>query len=666
VIGLALAGAAAAASGGSTLVRNLRDHNLGPNDGRIVCWEVGDSTAAGGTTALGRHMAWPPFMVGREACDVIVSCPRPGEDSGQFLTDRADAVLAGRFAEDVLGTCSHGAFLKGSGRCACRTDAECQKRRGGRCVGGVCVASDVGRDACTSVHACARQRACIAPPDKIDLLFGYNDVVVARNPIAAGEAQAQDPECALGMALGAKTTQPPMWCPRIEPGADPRSAYACPTTFCSRDEDGSYAGPCLGVRDGPAGEPVLCRISFGVTCTLDSPTCGADRDCPRGQTCIDAIGSIPWLPVGHCVCASDAQCPPGRHCVGPAGEKMCRLACDDRAACGTSGAACDADSCATPGFCDAPTLGFCQGLKACPCSAISCRTDDDCGGTKLVGRLGGVRTRFLQGTCNPATGRCAHCGLNVCPLKAAWAGGCSCTGPADCGPGGACRNGTCAAGAPARTACTGDDVCAPGQRCLSARRQLERGYLAHRLPEPLLATVVRRLSERIEALERSSGDRDGGPILVVSTPPLPGGLTTAGTTRSYAMCSGAFLNDFDYYHDAANALRAVVPPQRLVTHDGPGGFDQRRIREPLHAPDGTHFSALGAEAVAAAFARTLDRLNVCLDDATGAPQRYCRAADGTYRDVPCSGGCADGTCVRRPCNGDEAACPAPTDSCGPE
>jgi hypothetical protein len=201
---------------------------------------------------------------------------------------------------------------------------------------------------------------------------------------------------------------------------------------------------------------------------------------------------------------------------------------------------------------------------------------------------------------------------------------------------------------------------------MSARRQLERGFLAHRLPEPLLATVVRELQARIDALVESSGDTDGGPILVVAAPPLPGGLTSDGGAREYLACRGEFLADFEYYRDAARALRGVLPPHRIVTHDGPDGFNRRRTTEPLHTPDGTHLSALGAEAVAAAIAHRVERLNVCLDDTTGEPQRYCRDADGSYRDAPCGGSCPEGSCVRRPCGGDEAACPAPTDSCGPE
>lgn len=647
----------------------MRDHNLGPNDGRVVCWEVGDSTAAGDQRPGElRHAAWPPAMVGREACDVIVSCPRPGEDSGQFLAGRAKTVLAGRFFGDGYGSCPGGAFLVGQGRCECRSDAECQRRGGGRCTDGVCTASDDGRDACTTNRVCARRRACVAKPDKIDLLLGYNDVLVAQNPPARGEAQVHDPECDLAIAFGGRTTQPPEWCPRIEAGADPRKDYACPPTFCSRDADGPYDGPCLGALDGQPGEVGVCRRPMpGAGCTLSSRECGHDRDCPQGQTCVGAIATLPRLAVGHCVCASDANCPPGHHCVGPAGARMCRRACDDgAAACGASGAACDRASCATPGFCDAPGDRFCQGLKACPCSAISCRGDADCGGTLLDRRLGGIRTRFLQGTCNPATGRCTHCGLHACPLEAAWTGGCSCRAAADCGPDGACRAGECVAGAPARTACADDAACAPGERCLAARRQLERGYLAHRLPEPLLATVVRRLQQRIEARMKRMGDTDGGPILVVSAPPLPGGVTTTGKVRPYLTCGGQFFADFDYYADATDALRSVVPARHLVTHDGVDGFNRRRTTEPLHARDGTHLSPLGAEVVADAFARRLARLNVCLDDATGDPQRYCRAADGRWGDRPCTGGCAAGDCLPRPCDGDDAACPAPTDSCGPE
>lgn len=635
-----------------------------------MCWEVGDSTAGGGQgSAEPAHAGWPRRMVGRQPCDVIVSCPRPGEDSGQFLAWRAAKILDGRFVDHWSGACPGGTFLAGTGRCECRADAECQVRRGGRCAGGVCTTSDAGRDACTTNRACARRRACIAKPDKIDLLLGYNDVLVARNPPGRGEAQAHDPNCDVGAVLGYRTTQPPKWCPRIEAGADPRATYACPPAFCSRDDDGAHDGPCLGVRDGPAGEPVLCRRDVpGSTCTLSSWECGHDRDCPGNQTCVGATPGVPRLQTGRCTCAADAECPSGHHCVGPRGWKTCRRACDDgEAPCGRSGAACDRTSCAVPGFCDAPAHRFCQGLKACPCSAISCRTDEDCGGTRLALRLGGVRTRFLQGTCNPATGRCAHCGLHACPLEAAWAGGCSCASAAECGPDGVCRDGVCAAGTPSRTTCTDDGACAAGQRCMSARRQLERGFLAHRLPEPLLATVVRALAERIDETVRRVGDTDGGPILVVSAPPLPGGRTTAGTSRPYLTCGGEFLADFDYYRDATDALRRVLPAHRLVTHAGPDGFDRRRLEEPLHSPDGTHLSPLGAEVVADAIVRQVERLNVCLDDATGEPQRYFRDATGSYGDAPCGDDCPVGSsCVRRPCGGDEAACPAPTDSCGPE
>lgn len=639
---------------------------------------------------LNERVGWPGGMDGETACDVLVQCPKGGEDSGQMVTNRAQDLIRGRFSNGTFSLCPGGQFLAGSGQCECTSNAECQTSSGGACTKkcrgsgnsctsdgdctgegagaclGLCTASDASRHECTSETMCAANRACVAEPDVLVIENSANDQMLAANPAGTGEQNYPDPDCERPRAVGAGTTQPPKWCPAITAGLDPTTDYGCPPTYCSTDADGSFAGKCFGAIKG-TGTPV-CMVNNVVSqCTAYAPACGEDKDCTASgastpMTCEGEVASLPDYPIGYCSCDADTDCPTGYWCIANGSEpSICRLSCENAqsSVCSPAGA-----SCVSNGAKD-----YCQGKKACPCRAISCTTDADCGGTTLTSRFGGFRTRFLQGTCNTALGKCDNCGAVTCSVEDAWEGPCSCDSNDDCDPGGTCNTTTklCSASSdPAKLACRVDGECASGHRCMSAWKQVQRGYLqGHHFP-PMLAEAVRRFDAKITEQAALFPNADGDPFTLWLEPAFPGGPTATGGFIPDAACGNSnFLLDVDYYRLAGQAMSRILPPHRYISLSTPTGFNQRRMVEALHGLDAIHLAVPGSDSVGGAAGGGVNKLDVCINDATREPQLYCQNADGTYQaNTPCTTTCATGRCVRRVCEGQDSNCPAPGDSCG--
>lgn len=636
------------------------DCDLGTCDEAATCSE----SCPGGTCPTAR-VGWMASLGARVNADAIIACGQGGEDMGQMVANRFQAVLAGSHA-----SCE---AVSGSGACTCTTGtvtADCGA--GGTCTSNLCVAGDLGRTNCVTNSGCNVGRVCQFPaPDYLVTLEDYN----APFPFGIGEVGSppgnvgvmHDPECKTPTAIwGALSTQPLKGCPTYAASG----AFTCPVTACTVDSDGASLSPqsvCFGRctnKDQGCKAPVDCGNLFSTDCTAYSYGCASDADCALGATCDGGDATWPGRLQGICRPASDANCPANYKAIGPVGKKMCRRACASGVdtSCGAQSSCVSVD---TP-TADANGTFVCRGRASCPCDAISCMADSDCGpapdgATILTNRTGGFRKRVLRGTCNLARGKCTACGLVSCGDEARLVGPCSCTSNAECdtsgGSGdGVCTHNVCTAGKPTRTSCTSATQCASGRQCLRPTRQFQAfqaGYYG------LARQMSKRMTDIVEAMP--AGTR---PRLLFAELPTPGGLTSSGTTVNDTSCEGGWFAR-DYFQSVGDSYRSApwIAARHVVNCPS---FQNRRMRLPFRV-DQTHFATLGSNEVSICLADTLNRLNVCLKTDGVTPQKYCQAATGTWTSTICetSSDCAAGaSCFRRRCDGSAGNCPDGGDSCG--
>lgn len=245
----------------------------------------------------------------------------------------------------------------------CTVDADCS---GSTCVGGsnqgaVCTVSSTctGGGTCTAGGTCADYPA----PDYVLPLVGFNELV-------GGVYDECDNVFGFGLPCPKSTAGSPSATPT--PGF-----YACTRAACSA------ATECA------AGTGGLCSNDF-------TKACDADGDCSGGGTCSHARARGVSLCFSTCETSTTQECFGTNVCYG--GSNL--------------GAACSADStCTGGGVCgasDCPTGEMCLSsakMCGCPCSAIPCVTDADCGPGLVVK---GARTHRQYGTC--VSGACTNCG----------------------------------------------------------------------------------------------------------------------------------------------------------------------------------------------------------------------------------------------------------------
>lgn len=631
------------------------DCNFGTCDESATCVE----SCPGGFCANERF-GW---MVGLDALvptDCLVQCGQGGDDYGAFLKERFPGILDGL----ANGTTQCEA-LRGSGACTCGTsDAACNACAGnpaipcttdtdctavggpclnspaGSCVGGVCVAGQPQRLACTSGSDCSVFTSCQLPKPDYLLGFLYNDVQpyplgsFYQKPLA-GFMGATDPECetVASAASEGAGTGPVHHCPQLGTGA-----YAQPETACDADSDCASLSPksvCLGrCRSSSDNSCLGAGLCGSVGCTVGETLCHRSSDCTRGKTCSIESEAPGTTFGGRCLCTSDSQCEPGYACVGDVGSKVCRKTCT---------VATETTDCGATNTCD-PTTLVCHGRCTVPASAIACTGDADCGrggGVSVGLKRGGLGDLFLRGTCNRDAGRCTCTGLATCSeIPSLLARPCSCQSDADCGEGGDCHDvlKECIAGEPARLDCQDARQCAPGRQCLRCTAQAN-----HLTTQTQIAgRAMRQMKAIIDALPEPPESR---PVLIAVEPPLTAGMTVGGGTVPDVACTSQWWNR-GYFARLAETFRGILPSRHVI--DTPT-FDTQRGLQALHI-DPVHYTLAGSNVVATdlAFNGTtgLNALNVCRLGNTIA--KMCRAPDGTFpRRCTCAGDidCGPGVCV---------------------
>lgn len=666
-------------SGDSTVSCTVSgDCNLGTCDTTATC----DDACPDGSCPTAR-VGWGVPIAQQVPLDALLVCGKGGEDIEQMRATRFDGVSRG-----VLDWTTFCQLDVGTGACGCTTNADCGT--GGTCSaegsGGVptdgrgarCTAGDFARTHCTRGNSligdtdCAGALACLAPPpDHVVVLEPYN----ATLPVAFGSATdppgVLDPQC---RAVGTITQGAA--CPTLATSG----TYRCAPTTCTADTGCSGVSPtstCTTGRCLTASGIYQCSGNglgpcFGVgNCSVSTAACRDNADCGAGFTCVGAlthsdVADSPGLWTGRCACDATASCPSGYACVGDSGSRLCRKTCTVSGDCQSTNTGL---SCATTTDAGGASVKVCQALCRCDCQAITCTSDADCGQPPTGKRAltSRARPRYLQGTCNPASGRCWNCGYAGCTSGDVRSGPCSCTTNADCGTGGTCSTEkVCTAGEATRTACGTDGHCGPGQRCLAQHKQFLQYLRGH-------AGLVAEASVRMQRALDGLADADGGPLLWVSEAPLLNGLLVDGVTRlddrecTSAWHQNALVSSVDWL-----AGSTTVPARRVIAQTA---FNRDRFLKPYHV-DSVHFSSDGSLAAGQPIADVLNRANICVTDATGAPQLYCVTQTGTATTTACttSADCeANGTCTggkcrcqRRRCDGSDANCPAAGDTCFPE
>lgn len=603
--------------------------------------------------------------------DVFIKWPKGGEDAGQFYHDRWPDV------QDGKGTATSNGFALGG-------------------APGVC---SVGGAACASVNDCASGYCQFPKCDDIYFLEPYNGIFAhglaeIGGPINHGEQttylRPHDPECETVFSLqgnGVVYDQPVEYCPQY--GA---SGYARSVTPCdSQNEcDGisttsSCLGRCINTAKGCSydGDP-NCS---GGGCTIDAPSCSKSDECriatgaSVARTCsVDTSAFRGALPIGLCQCTADNQCPTGFWCVVEGSAGLCRRKCDTNgnADCdsGPGDAVCDAAACGSGRVtCSNSGNDYCQGRCNVPCNAISATTDDDCGSTTLwdssaTARGGQLRTPLvIKGKRNPSSGNCACCGLVGCTEhEALLRGGCSCDDNSDCNGGGTCDpNRKVCVGTGSRSNCKLDSECDPAERCMRCQEQADA-------LERVVAGLPIEVAERMQADINAYPESDQRPALFVIEVPLPGGILTDGSMSNDAACVAAH-GSRAYYVDLNNRLAAstVIPSLHKISM---AAYNVARHALGL-LTDHVHPNILGGAYWASLIRAHREKLNTCVKDSDGSPQKYCKNANDTFDDDNGTSTCTtnadcdtDETCSRRPCvNSDgttnDSNCPSssPADHC---
>lgn len=206
--------------------------------------------------------------------------------------------------------------------------------------------------------------------------------------------------------------------------------------------------------------PILAVVALACACA-DPPTegrCTTERDCRRGQACVDGrCGGVP-------ACAFDVDCAAGRICVGlRCVARSCRDDgdCPDRRCVGGWCRPPTSEVCADDGDCPAGRCveGACT-VDPCPPTgcAAACAADDDCPDDAFCADDTLCRVGCRAGGCPAATGAA------LCDLDSRRCVRVECGADADCPPEAYCGDGAC------RPGCRLEPDTCPG-RCDRATRR---------------------------------------------------------------------------------------------------------------------------------------------------------------------------------------------------
>lgn len=541
--------------------------------------------------------AWGLYVADGLKTNQQVVCARDGMTSEEFRRDQLDTVMTGQNR-----LCSLRSGLPGT--CTCASSSDCGDAA---CTGGLCQGNGTGAFAsCRESANCGASYLCqFRPPDYIASGFDTN----SRTP--GGSC----PHCAGYCALGGLTISGggPLcdWAysgKARQRASDVGSANAlCNADSTCATNFGSWS-QCMGLArgyDASGKRSMLVAESLTVTtATQESKPCQGGAECAlfaNGiKTC--AVPSAQQASLfSDTVNIRNGVCRTGKYCSnapttpctgsGDCGGQPCNTP-----TCGAGfvwandscwyGCAADADcstkTCSVPADCTSPgetctsgkciITGMCDGTKCAgrctiPSSAFPCTKDADCKGGIFTTTDNNQLTN--DGTCDVASSTCRCTGLQYC-----------------------------LSGAGGQEA---EEKCPE----LTMQWWNARGpIVTHRDYQAL----VRRAWQRASA----TGVK---PLIMPGTHMRgTGGQCFGMEDGQYTIASQLALNDpfMPYVADARQALAQSV--------FGTAG---------THS-DSIHLNDIGARAAATAWNAKLRALNVCLKDADGTPQLYCRTTAGAY------------------------------------
>ncbi len=652
---------------------NLRDHNLGVDDGIITVCGAGDSLAGGTLAAVCQE----PATNAGEPCSQDTYC---SWDAPNGTTAFGDLPSGGCTSDAQCQTCTgrREEVNAGAGY-QCAADGECGNS--GTCSAGICSQNDritcsVDAD-CRNLGTCATTATCddACPggdcPDRIFWPFFLGASVNSDYAIAAGqgnETSWQFRDNRLEEVLLGTNSQ----------GVSSRGEGAC---ACSTGTDCGTGGTCTNGRcvagdanriacqlggdftGGDCADGFACRFPpCDYLAIMESPndTAGAavaGQFGAQAPTCAESASVYAMVPGGACdqcgaplACVSDATCTaargPDARCVGTKFsdvEYPCVTNTSGNVAdlCTASTADCKVDAdCGAGQTCSVndPTAAYRKGFCECQVNG-DCPTNYSCS-NGICRRTGGSDAACSEpdraGSYNSSAGVCW--GQCTCPCSRS-----TCTTDADCPvvdyptattPGPRTYKGECVGG---RCTNCGPTVCNHDPDVAGAFRRFTR---------PLIAYGMSYQFRRMQDFVDQYVDPDGKPVLIFATQPefprltttAQGGVRQLGNACDFAQPvwqdwgylqyhSQKVLASFPHVADVRTLMRGRCRNQ-IVTND-----------TCAYHVDAVHTLEAGARVIGAdGFGDYLTALNTCT---TGTwpfrtRQSYCRQGDGDYTTATCS------------------------------
>lgn len=688
---------------------NLRDHNLGTNDGIIACFEWGDSLCAAtnqqtcqGGQDQGKSCAQ------ESACDWSIAAGVGDRPVGGCTTNAECRTCTAQASRDAspngagypctddtwcgnsqtcnlsTGTCSVNTNIPCSadaqcvGLGSCATTATCQDT----CVGGTCPSITgwpggmVGKQACDVIVACGLGNEPswnLVGNRAPGMLYGNHATCLAIVGSGACGCDSDD-DCGTSGHCDLPSG-------KCDAGDEQRvlctAASTCASGFACRFPPPDYADILSSANDfnpGAGYGVVVGAIGFksAANCREPGSLVYAYND---GEACDPGVALTP--------CTSDGDCSgisPTSTCVGVTRGNG-DLPCVQQALAGLfSGGSC------AGGVCDCSMQSYqCRSSADCPdglsCSIetpeaprwtgyCGCSNDSQCGNTSIWKCRSGkcARKGTSNETCSSPTRTGAYDATSgtckgVCTMPCDRH---TCTTDNDCVvkrypnaiPGPATYRGECVAG---RCANCGPEPCP---------RDASAAWAHANWAEPFLRYGMTYQFERLQQMIDQTPDVDGRPVIIPVTQPeyakvmfcpISGGTGTpcARGERQVPLSDACAQFGLPDWGNGAYHAKRMKSRFRHVADLRACMAGNRCRNAPLtdacalHS-DGVHFLPPGALGAGACIAAVKNAFNTCVLGETA--QRYCREPDGDWVTTPNNGACTTSTdcaggatCVVRPC-----------------